>query len=77
MRNKNIKNSIALFLSFAFGLPLICVLLEKNVFKSGMINFILFGIEAAAPTLASIIVISIFSGKIGIQEFLKSVILKI
>lgn len=76
MRNKNIKNSIALFLSFAFGLPLICVLLEKNVFKSGMINFILFGIEAAAPTLASIIVISIFSGKIGIQEFFKKCYLK-
>lgn len=76
MRNKNTKNSISMFLIFAFGLPLICVLLEKNVFKSGMINFILFGIEAAVPALAAIVVISIFSGKIGILEFLKKCYLK-
>lgn len=36
----------------------------------------LFGIEAAAPTLAAIIVISILSGKIGIREFLKKCYLK-
>lgn len=76
VRNKNTKNSIALFLIFAFGLPLVCVLLEKNVFKSGMINFILFGIEAAAPTLAAIIVTLILSGKIGIRGFLKKCYIK-
>lgn len=71
MANLRNKNSIVLFLIFTFVLPLICVLLEKNIFKVGSINFILFGIEAAAPTLAAIIVILIFSGKIGIREFLK------
>lgn len=76
MSKESTKNSIVLFLIFAFGLPLICVLLEKNVFKSGMINFILFGVEAAAPTLAAIIVISILGGKIGIREFLKKCYLK-
>lgn len=76
MRNKNTKNSIVLFLIFAFGLPIICVPLEKVVFKSGSINFILFGIEAAAPTLAAVIAISILSGKIGIREFLKKCYVK-
>ncbi|MFL0252649.1 CPBP family intramembrane glutamic endopeptidase [Clostridium neuense] len=76
VRNKNTKNSIVLFLIFAFGLPLICVLLEKGVFKSGIINFILFGIEAAAPTLSAIIVTSIFNVKIGIRKFLKKCYIK-
>lgn len=76
MSKESTKNSIVLFLIFAFGLPLICVLLEKDVFKSGIINFTLFGIEAAAPTLAAIIVTLILSGKIGIREFLKKCYLK-
>lgn len=76
MINKNTKNSIILFLIFTFGLPLICVPLEKNIFKSGSMNFMLFGIEAAAPTLAALIVISILGGKIGIREFLKKCYLK-
>lgn len=76
MSKENTKNEISLFLIFAFGLPLICVPLEKNIFKSGSINFMLFGIEAAAPTLAAIIATSIFSGKMGIREFLKKCYLK-
>jgi len=73
MKDENIKKSITLFLIFAFGLPLICVFLVKNIsiFQSGTLNFILYGIEAMTPTLAALIVTAIFTGSGGIQAFFK------
>lgn len=73
MSDENIKKYIALFLIFAFGLPLICVLLVKNfsIFQAGTLNFILYGIEAMTPTLAALIVTAILGGSVRIRVFLK------
>ncbi|MFT4143009.1 MAG: CPBP family glutamic-type intramembrane protease [Mobilitalea sp.] len=62
-----------LFLIFAFGLPFICVFLVKNfnVFQSGEINFILYGIEAMTPMLSALIVTAILGGKGRIRVFIK------
>lgn len=79
MSDENIKKYIALFLIFAFALPLICVLLVKNfsIFQAGTLNFILYEIEAMTPTLAALIVTAILGGSVRIRVFLKNVIFTI
>lgn len=56
MKDENMNEYIALFLIFAFGLPLICIFLVKNfmIFQSGMPGFILYGIEAMTPKLGAL-----------------------
>lgn len=66
---KTALREISVFLAFAFILPLIFVLLIKYVpaFGEGPSNFILFGIEAAAPTVSAIISVLIFGR--GLKKF--------
>ncbi|MHB8066259.1 MAG: CPBP family intramembrane glutamic endopeptidase [Ruminiclostridium sp.] len=73
MKDEKIKKSITIFLILVFVLPLICVFLIKNfsIFQSGMLNFIMYGIEAMTPSLAALITTGIFAGSKGIQEFIK------
>lgn len=73
MKNVILKKYIILFLIFAFGLPLICVFLVKNLnlFQSGAFSFILYGIEAMTPTLAALIVTVILGDTKEIFVFLK------
>lgn len=68
---KTIKE-ICLFLIIAFVLPLISVYLMQNIvfFKSGTPNFIIYGIEAAAPALAALITTFILTKSKGLKEFL-------
>ena len=67
------RKEIFLYLSFVYGLPLICVLIMKNVyvFKSGWLNFILYGIEAMTPTLSAMSVTMILTGRKGLLLFLQ------
>jgi len=66
-----LSKEIILYLSLAFCLPLICVLLIKKVdiFKSGSLNFILYGIEAMAPTLSALSVTMLLYGRKGLSSF--------
>lgn len=63
----------ALFLAVAFGLPLLCVAMVKNitVFQIGIPNLILYGIAAMSPTLAALIVTVTFGGRAGFVSFLR------
>ena len=72
VKNNQFNKEIVLYLSFAFGLPLICVLLTKkfDIFKSGLLNFILYGIEAMTPTLSALSVTMILTGRNGLSSFL-------
>jgi membrane protease YdiL (CAAX protease family) len=73
VKDKTFKKPIVLFLLFAFGLPLICVLIVTHFrpFQSGALNFILYGIEAMTPTLSALIVTAILGGSAGVLAFLK------
>lgn len=73
MRNKKSQNYIMLFLILAFGLPLICIILIRsfNVFKLGIFNFTLYGIEAATPSIAALLTIAILDNYIDLKLFLK------
>lgn len=73
MKDENTWENIILFLIFAFGLPLICVLLIKNftIFQLGTMSFILYGIEASSPTLGALIVTAILGKSVRVRIFLK------
>lgn len=64
---------IGIFLGVSFILPLICVGLTQFVtfFQSGAAYFVLFGIEAASPSVAAIICVGWMRGKRGLKQFLK------
>lgn len=49
---------VSLFLVIAFMLPLISVVVQ-SMSTNASINFVLYGIEAASPTIAAIIVLSL------------------
>ncbi len=49
---------VSLFLFIAFMLPLISVALQ-SISTNALLNFVFYGIEAASPTIAAIIVLSI------------------
>lgn len=69
MRNKE----IGIFLGVSFILPLICICLTQFVscFQSGAFYLLLFGIEAASPSIAAILCIVWMKGKGGLKSFLK------
>jgi membrane protease YdiL (CAAX protease family) len=73
MDNESTNSNIVLFLIFAFGLPLICVLLFQNfdIFQVGIMSFIINGLEAMTPTLAALITVAIMSGSVGLRAFVK------
>jgi uncharacterized protein len=73
MSEENTNKNIVLFLIFAFGLPLICVLSIKNfsIFQVGILSIIMYGIEAMTPTLAALIVTAILGGSVKISAFLE------
>lgn len=73
MKVDGTKKLIAVFLSFSFGLPLVCVLLTKNfvMFNSGCFHFILYGVEAMTPSIAAIITTMIFTRSSGIKSLFK------
>lgn len=63
---------VSLFLFIAFMLPLISVVVQ-SMSTNTMLNFVLYGIEAASPTIAAVIVISISRTckKFGVKYFHK------
>lgn len=72
---KNISNNrglqIFLFGVLAYLLPLGCIFLMNNTAlgQIDIANFILFGIEAASPTIAAILIVLFFEKKSGIKKF--------
>lgn len=73
MNSDDTKKSVLLYILLAFGLPLICVLLIQYVdpFRSGVLHFILYGIEAMTPTLSALIVTLLLGGNDALRAFLK------
>ncbi len=73
MKEHNIKTSIVLYLVLAFVLPLICLLLNQNlsIFQTGLQSFILFGIQAATPTISAFLTIAILDGGNECRHFIK------
>lgn len=64
---------ILVFLLLAFVLPLLCVILMTGttLFHSGVFNLVVFGVEAAAPSLAAILTVLYFEKGCGLKQFLK------
>lgn len=62
---------IFLFGVLAYLLPFGCIFLMNNTSLGQIdtVNFILFGIEAASPTIAAIIIVLFFEKKSGIMKF--------
>ena len=62
LRSKYSLGPIILFLILAFLMPLLSILLIRNfaAFQSGILYFILYGFEAATPTLSALLVVLIF-----------------
>lgn len=60
------------FLLLAFVIPLLCIALMRYVpvCSQGSLQFILYGAEAASPSLAALIVILVRSGRSGVRAFL-------
>ena len=64
---------IGLYIALAFSVPLVCVLLMMIVraFRSGIPRFVLYGIEAATPTLAALLVTVMLGGRRSLTVFVK------
>lgn len=62
-----------LFLLLAFGIPLVCSISMHYIWflKEGAANLVLYGVEAASPSLAAVCTVYICSGKSKILYFLK------
>lgn len=73
MKNDISLRQIFLFLWIAFLLPLFCMVLISKVrlFQTGVLNFLLFGIQAMSPTSAAILSVLCFEKKEGLCQFLK------
>lgn len=71
MKQKASKQ-VGVFLGYAFGIPLCCVLLMQNigVCKSGVLNFLLYAIEGASPCLAAIFSVLNEGGRTGLKGYL-------
>lgn len=65
---------IIVFLLLAFFIPLICVLLIKytTIGRSKLFSLLIFGLEAASPSLAAILTVLLFGSGLGLRKFLKS-----
>lgn len=71
------SKDIIIFLTTAFLLPLICVvlILFTPLSQNTVVSFILYGIEAASPAIASILAVTIINcknGGLSLGAFLKS-----
>jgi membrane protease YdiL (CAAX protease family) len=66
-------HQIVVFLLLAFLLPLICILLimYTPLRGSSIFSFILFGVEAATPSLAAVLTVLYFRAGHGLGQFLK------
>lgn len=62
---------IAVFLLLAFLLPLVCALVLANASIPEALSLILFGLEAATPSLAAILVVLLFSSRSGLRSWLR------
>lgn len=71
--SKNYNLQIPLFIFLSYLLPFLCILLMENtVFgQISTMNFLLFGIEAASPTIAAITIVLVFEKKEGIKKFFR------
>jgi membrane protease YdiL (CAAX protease family) len=63
-------NEIVFFLVYAFTIPFLCIILMKSISKNELLNLILYGIEAASPAIASIIVKLQYGGKKNLAIFI-------
>ena len=63
---------LPVFLLFAFMIPLLCIALMHYVpvFNQGVLQFVLYGVEAASPSIATLMVIFAGKGVAGIRDFL-------
>ncbi len=68
--SKDIK-TVTLFVAVAFLLPLLCisVMLNNAVAQNSLLYFILFGVEAASPSIAAFSAILAFNGTKGLKDF--------
>ena len=66
---KRILKQIGEYLLLAFGIPLLCVLLCKTN-DNQVIQFLLYGIEGASPTIAAIITVLANDRKNGLKKYL-------
>ena len=73
LRRKNDLAPTILFLMLAFLMPLLSILFIRNfvAFQSGILYFILYGFEAATPTLSTLLVVLVFSRGKQFTSFLK------
>lgn len=73
--SNNHRLQVLLFGILAYLLPLGCILLMNGteLGQIDIVNFILFGIEAATPTIAAIITVLFFEKKPGIKTFFGSI----
>ena len=51
-RMQNGRKNLALFLFLVFSLPLVCLFFEQTL-KNAAVRFVLYGIQAASPTIAA------------------------
>lgn len=72
MKTKHKSHDIFFFILNAFTIPLICIVLMTYTpaLKKGILQFILYGIESASPTIATIIMICKRNGILGLKCFL-------
>ena len=65
------KRSLYAFLMLSFSIPLLCVLLMQycSIFQNGFLHLLLYGIEAASPSIAAVLVYN--SKKHGVRDFLR------
>lgn len=65
------KRSLYAFLLLSFSIPLLCVLLMQycSIFQNGFLHLLLYGIEAASPSIGAVLVYS--SKKHGVRDFLR------
>lgn len=65
----NYLKQIMEFLILTFGIPLACVLLCKINGNQGL-NFVLYGIQGASPTIAVIIMVFAYGRKKGLKKYI-------
>lgn len=73
MRDVLKKGEVLFFLTYAFTIPLVCICLMAYVpaCNQGIVQFVLFGIQAASPTIAALLVVLQRQGAGGLRNFLR------
>lgn len=72
INNRKYTDTVVLFMLLTFSIPLGCslLMLKTDLFKGGILNLILYGIEGASPTIAVLILMYIKDKKRGIKNYL-------